>query len=109
MSRVATFMGQKQEIRMILARFTLLLLAASVAFASGANRNEVWSIDQSDSAGKMYGGTIYIWDAKDLEKVNKQAVAEKVDLGSAAAARCRAASAPALSPSPSRWRAMMNS
>ena len=48
----------------------------------------MWSIDQSDSAGKNYGGTIYIWDSKDLEKVNKEAVAEKVDLGGAASALC---------------------
>ena len=41
-----------------------------------------------DSAGKNYGGTIYIWDSKDLEKVNKEAVAEKVDLGGAASALC---------------------
>ena len=62
----------------LITRFTLLVLAASVAFAADNNKNEVWSIDQSDSAGKDYGGTIYIWDAKDLEKTNKKAVAEKV-------------------------------
>jgi DNA-binding beta-propeller fold protein YncE len=72
----------------MLTRFTLLVLAASMVFAAGNNKNEVWSIDQSDSAGKNYGGTIYIWDAKDLEKSNKKAVAEKVDLGGAAAALC---------------------
>ena len=57
---------------------------------AGNNKNEVWSIDQSDSAGKNHGGTIYIWDANDLEKINKKAVAEKVDLGGAAAALCMA-------------------
>lgn len=31
---------------------------------------------------------LHIWDAKDLEKVNKAAVAQKVDLGGAAAALC---------------------
>jgi hypothetical protein len=75
---------------MILARFTLLALAAFVTFASGNDKSEVWSIDQSDSAGKTYGGTIYIWDAHDLEKSNKKAVAEKIDLGGAAAALCMA-------------------
>jgi hypothetical protein len=77
---------------MTLVRITLLLPAAFLALALAAdnNKSEVWSIDQSDSAGKSYGGTIYIWDANDLEKVNKKAVAEKVDLGGAAAALCLA-------------------
>src|SRR5688572_10363696 len=77
---------------MAFVRITLLLLAAFLALALAAdnNKSEVWSIDQSDSAGKNYGGTIYIWDANDLEKVNKKAVAEKVDLGGAAAALCLA-------------------
>jgi DNA-binding beta-propeller fold protein YncE len=66
-----------------------LLMTASLGLAPSSNsRSEVWSIDQSDSAGKNYGGTIYIWDGKSLEQVNKTAVAEKVDLGGAAAALC---------------------
>jgi hypothetical protein len=75
---------------------TLLLVALLPLFSLGSaplNANakgEVWSIDQSDSAGKAYGGTIYIWDANDLTQVNKEAVAEKVDLGGAAAALCLA-------------------
>lgn len=75
---------------MLFAPSMLLLVAASLAFASGNNKSEVWSIDQSDSSGKNYGGTIYIWNANDLEKVNKKAVPEKVDLGGAAAALCLA-------------------
>ena len=67
-----------------------LLLTSSLALAPGNTRGEVWSIDQSESAGKTYGGTIYIWDAKDLERVNKDAVPEKVDLGGAAATLCMA-------------------
>ncbi len=70
--------------------FVALLLSASLALAPANNKSEVWSIDQSDSAGRNYGGTIYIWDAKDLEKVNKEAVAEKVDLGGAASTLCMA-------------------
>jgi hypothetical protein len=61
-----------------------------MALAPDDTTNEVWSIDQSNSAGKDHGGTIYIWASKDLEKVNKHAVAEKVDLGGAAAALCMA-------------------
>jgi hypothetical protein len=67
-----------------------LLLTFSPGLAPRGTGNEVWSIDQSDSAGKNYGGTIYIWDSKDLEKVNKEAVAERVDLGGAASALCLA-------------------
>lgn len=58
--------------------------------ASGSSKNEVWSIDQSDSATRNYGGTIYIWASKDLERVNKEAVAERVDLGGAASTLCMA-------------------
>ena len=67
-----------------------LLLTCSLGLAPGSPRDEVWSIDQSDSAGKNYGGTVYIWASKDLERVNKDAVAEKVDLGGAASALCLA-------------------
>ena len=67
-----------------------VLLTLSPALAFGSTKSEVWSIDQSDSAGKNYGGTIYIWDGKDLEKINKKAGAEKVDLGGTAAALCMA-------------------
>ena len=76
--------------KMTMVPFAALLLTFSLGFAPGNTRNEVWSIDQSDSAGKNYGGTIYIWDSKDLEQVNKEAVAEKVDLGGAASALCLA-------------------
>jgi hypothetical protein len=75
---------------MIFLGLTMVLLAAAIAFAGGNNRNEVWSIDQSDSAGKNYGGAIYIWNANDLEKSNKKAVPERVDLGGVAAALCLA-------------------
>jgi DNA-binding beta-propeller fold protein YncE len=73
-----------------------LVLISSLGLAPSDTKNahdttnEVWSIDQSDSAGKSYGGTIYIWSSKELERVNKRAVAETVDLGGAAAALCLA-------------------
>jgi hypothetical protein len=75
---------------MAMLPFLALLLTVFLEVAPRNPGSEVWSIDQSDSAGKNYGGTIYIWDAKDLEKVNKAAVAEKVDLGGAAASLCMA-------------------
>jgi DNA-binding beta-propeller fold protein YncE len=76
--------------KLALVPIAALLLTVSLGLAPRKPANEVWSIDQSDSAGKTYGGTIYIWAAKDLEKVNKDAVAEKVDLGGAASALCLA-------------------
>jgi DNA-binding beta-propeller fold protein YncE len=79
--------------KMTVVPFLALLLTSSLALAPANTGSEVWSIDQSDSAGKNYGGTIYIWKSKDLERVNKEAVAEKVDLGGAAAALCLAQTA----------------
>jgi hypothetical protein len=67
-----------------------LLLTCTAPLASATTSNEVWSIDQSDSASKTFGGTVYIWKSKDLEKINKKAVAEKIDLGGAAATLCMA-------------------
>jgi hypothetical protein len=76
--------------RMTMVPFGALLLIFSLGLAPGSAENEVWSIDQSESAGKNYGGTIYIWKSKDLERVNKEALAEKVDLGGAASEMCLA-------------------
>jgi hypothetical protein len=76
--------------KMTMVPFAALLLTFSLGLAPNNTTSEVWSIDQSDSAGKNYGGTIYIWQSKDLERVNKEAVAEKVDLGGAASALCMA-------------------
>jgi len=67
-----------------------LLLTCSLGMAPSNTKGEVWSIDQSNSAGKTYGGTIYVWASKSLEAVNREAVAEKVDLGGAASALCLA-------------------
>ena len=76
--------------RMTMVSSAALLLTFSLGLAPSKAEPEVWSIDQSDSAGKNYGGTIYIWNSKDLEKVNKEAIAKKVDLGGEAAALCMA-------------------
>jgi DNA-binding beta-propeller fold protein YncE len=76
--------------KMMMVPFASLVLSFFLGLAPGDSKSEVWSIDQSDSAGKNYGGTIYIWSAKDLERVNKAAVAEKVDLGGAASSLCMA-------------------
>ena len=62
------------------------------ALASGTGKYEVWAIDQSNSPGRTFGGTLYIWDGHDLENKHgaPTAVPEKIDLGGAAAALCLA-------------------
>src|SRR5688572_17476389 len=62
------------------------------ALASGTVKYEVWAIDQSNSPGTTFGGTLYIWDGHDLEQKHRAstAIAEKIDLGGAAAALCLA-------------------
>ena len=61
-----------------------------VAAAGAEGKYEVWSIDQSDNYGKTFGGTLYIYDGKDLERGRrgKPAVPEVIDLSGAASARC---------------------
>lgn len=80
-------------------RRDILGLAASVAvaipltvFASGQDNYEVWAIDQSNSPGLAFGGTLHIWDGADLERGRQAAEAsvETIDLGGAAAALCLA-------------------
>lgn len=68
----------------------LLAALPGTAAASGVSAYEVWAIDQSNTAGKAYGGTLYVWRGHDLENPHRapSAVAERVDLGDAAAALC---------------------
>jgi DNA-binding beta-propeller fold protein YncE len=78
-------------------RWSTLAIAAAVvavapltAFASGNGKYEVWAIDQSNSPGKSFGGTLYIWDGHDLEKLHRAASAPvtKIDLSGDAATLC---------------------
>jgi len=68
------------------------LLAATLGSASAESPYEVWAIDQSNSAGKSYGGTLYIYDGAELERHQAAASAapEKIDLSGAAASLCLA-------------------
>ena len=70
----------------------LVLLGAFVvtAFAAGKDKYEVWAIDQSNSPGLSYGGTLYIWDGHDLENRHRAPTtpAERVDLGGASSVFC---------------------
>ena len=65
-------------------------LAMFVATAVAETPYEVWGIDQSNSPGKTFGGTLYIYDGKDLERGRRaaEAVPEKIDLGLAVAELC---------------------
>jgi DNA-binding beta-propeller fold protein YncE len=64
--------------------------AATLVEASGRSRYEVWAIDQSNSPGKTYGGTLHIWDGHDLENPRRasRARSEAIDLSGAAAELC---------------------
>jgi DNA-binding beta-propeller fold protein YncE len=66
-----------------------VLLAATLGSALAKPPYEVWTIDQSNSGGTAYGGTLYIYDGAELERGQAASAApEKIDLGGAAAALC---------------------
>ena len=61
-----------------IARIALVSLGALtmfVATAGAATPYEVWAIDQSNSPGKTFGGTLYIYDGRDLERGHRAAEA----------------------------------
>ena len=65
------------------------LLGLTVAPSDSARDFEVWLVDQSDSSGKTYGGTIYIYEGSDLNGEHaSSATPAKIDLGAATAATC---------------------
>jgi hypothetical protein len=55
-----------------------------------AHAHEVWLVDQSNSKGKTFGGTIHIYDGEDLRRSAATAKATRIDLGAEAAALCLA-------------------
>jgi DNA-binding beta-propeller fold protein YncE len=69
----------------------LVVLVASPVLGAGKDKYEVWAIDQSNSPGLAYGGTVHIWDGHDLENLRRgPAIAERIDLAGAAATLCAA-------------------
>lgn len=68
------------------------VLAIFVATAVAETPYEVWGIDQSNSPGKTFGGTVYIYDGKDLERGHRaaEAVPEVIDLSLEASTLCLA-------------------
>lgn len=73
-----------------LAATMLATLLSSPAAASPPY--EVWAIDQSNSPGKTYGGTLYIYDGNELQRGRHAADAEPevIDLAQTAATLCLA-------------------
>ena len=69
---------------------SLGVLAMGLATAVAETPYEVWGIDQSNSSGKTFGGTLYIYDGKDLERGYRaaEAVPEQIDLSLEAATHC---------------------
>jgi DNA-binding beta-propeller fold protein YncE len=70
-----------------------LLCAAGAALAHddgirGHARYEVWAVDQSNSPGKTYGGTLYVYDGAKLVRHPESAVPELIDLSGAASEMC---------------------
>jgi len=79
--------------RKIAVRFAATLVFvvfAGLNPAFSAEQYEIWAIDQSNSPGLTYGGTIHIYDGHTLENGSNpaQAVPEKIDLAGAAASMC---------------------
>jgi DNA-binding beta-propeller fold protein YncE len=69
-----------------------IIISAGLLTAAGKGKYEVWSIDQSNSPGKTFGGTVYIWDGHELENKRRagDAGSEVIDLSGAASALCMA-------------------
>jgi hypothetical protein len=70
--------------------FALALLGLAVATPGSARGFEVWLVDQSDSFGKTYGGTIHIYEGSDLNggDASSAVPTDVLDLGGATADLC---------------------
>ncbi len=55
-------------------RLAAVLLVLVVATPVSAQDFEVWLVDQSDSFGKTYGGTIHIYEGSHLNGANASSV-----------------------------------
>jgi DNA-binding beta-propeller fold protein YncE len=82
---------EEDALKRIMLRFALVAALAMVTGTAAAKSSyEIWAIDQSNSPGLTYGGTLYIYDGKELErgKHGAKARTEKIDLAAAAAQLC---------------------
>jgi hypothetical protein len=87
---LCTFLPRARTFSLALA-FLILTGAAS----SSDGGFEVWLVDQSDSFGKMYGGTVYIYEGSGLngENASSATPTDVLDLGGATADLCIAQTA----------------
>ena len=71
---------------------TVLLLSASIGVTASASASdfEVWLMDQSDTNGGAFGGTIYIYDGNDLigETAESAMPTDVLDLAGATSTLC---------------------
>jgi DNA-binding beta-propeller fold protein YncE len=83
-------MKSKFLILAILCTLVMTTGTASIGKAGLGNDYEIWAIDQSNTQGLTYGGTLYIYNGKDLERgvQGAQAVPMKIDLAGAASQLC---------------------
>lgn len=65
-------------------------MAPGQAHVAPGHAHEVWLVDQSNSAGRTWGGAIYIYDPAQLRARAASAVPEKIDLGGATSDLCLA-------------------
>ena len=83
-------------IRITLTLLVLLGLGAGATIAVGNGGHggrggyEVWTVDQSNSAGKASGGTLYVYNGKRLARDGGDAAPERIDLGGPAEEMCLA-------------------
>src|SRR5687767_4303934 len=85
--------SQEIHMRTMFGVFAVILLcAATDVSAHDANRGhdlyEVWAVDQSNSPGKTYGGTLYVYNGMKLVRHPGSAVPELIDLAGAASEMC---------------------
>lgn len=75
----------------LLAAILVPACKSSTDPGDGAESHEVWLVDQSDSPGLAYGGTLYIYDGEDLDDPATAVPREHIDLGGEVSAMCNAA------------------
>jgi hypothetical protein len=84
--------GRRKLLALVSAAATLLAVHQGTVSAGDDDEDgyEVWAIDQSNTTGLTYGGTLYVWDGNDLEDIEKApaAVPDKIDLAGDVADMC---------------------
>jgi hypothetical protein len=89
-----TLTGRIRNAALALATMLLSGTVTSCINITGPDRAgrgfEVWLIDQSDTRGANFGGTLYIYDSDDLDRDNPAHVTarERIDLGGEVATMC---------------------